>query len=356
MVSFPSRTVFIGLFFAGAGFLLSPSTALAQHFTDCLTQTETGTSATVVIDDAVDTTLPNGASLEVNDQVALVTNNGRCAGVVEWDSEASAVSTPVAGPRSGSVPDGESGYALDEPLKFQIWDASEDDVYELGSTAEYASCDDALLCRSDGRYENDVIFTVTSLGSESTLPVELAQFAATVDGTTTILRWTTLSETNNAGFSVQHSPPSEEEWTEQGFVEGHGTTTDRQTYRFDLSSLSPGRHEFRLQQVDADGTKTLSETISATVEMESAYELSEIIPNPIREQGRLTLRLRTPQHVTVSLFNALGQRVEQLHDAPLSANTSHVFRLSASVLASGSYFVRVEGESFSATRRAVVVQ
>lgn len=350
------RTILLGLFFASIGFGPSPAPALAQHFTSCLTQTETGSSATVVIENDVDTTLPNGASLEKGDEIALVTSEGVCAGVASWDPDASAVSTPVAGPRSFSVPDGASGYALDEELKYRIWDASEDAVYEVGSAAEYASCEDAFLCRADGRYENDVIFTATSLGSTSTLPVELAQFTASVDGTTARLRWTTLSETNNAGFSVQHIPPSASEWSERGFVDGHGTTTDRHTYDFDLSSLAPGRHKFRLRQVDAGGTETLSDPISATVEMESAFELSDVTPNPIRNQGRLRLRVRTTQHVTVSVFNALGQRVKQLHDASLSANTPHVFSLGASTLSSGSYFVRVEGETFSATRRAVVTQ
>ncbi len=350
------RSALFGLFLASVGVVSSPAPAPAQHFTDCLTREETGSSATVVIENDVDTTLPNGASLKTGDEVALITNEGVCAGVAPWDPDESDTSIPVAGPRLPSIPDGESGYALDEELKYRIWDASADTVYEVGSTAEYASCDHASLCQADGRYEDDVIFTVTSLGSESTLPVELAQFTATVDGTTARLRWTTLSEANNAGFSVEHTPPSAPEWSNRGFVDGHGTTTDRQTYQFDLSSLAPGRHTFRLRQVDADGTETLSEPISAIVEMESAFELSDVTPNPIRDQGRLVLRVRTAQHVTVSVFNALGQRVETLHDASLSADTPHVFSLTALSLSSGSYFVRVVGETFSATRRAIVTQ
>jgi hypothetical protein len=330
--------------------------ASAQHFTDCLSQTETGSSATVVIENDVETTLPNGASLKEGDEIALITSDGACAGVTQWDSDDTAVSTAVAGPQSGSIPDGESGYALDEELKYTICDTSEDAVYNISSTAEYAPCNDNFLCRADGRYENDVVFTDTSLGSESVLPIELSQFTATVDGTTAQLRWTTLSETNNAGFSVQHNPPTASEWTNQGFVDGQGTTTESHKYQFTLSSLEAGRHKFRLRQIDADGSETLSKTISAVVDMGAAFELSEVTPNPIQTRGRLVLRLRTAQHVTISVFNTLGQRVKKLHDASLSAQTSHVFPLSASVLPSGAYFVRVEGETFSATRRAVVTR
>jgi len=35
------------------------------------------------------------------------------------------------------------------------------------------------------------------------LPVELTSFEAQVDGDAVVLRWTTLTETNNAGFEVE---------------------------------------------------------------------------------------------------------------------------------------------------------
>jgi hypothetical protein len=348
------RTVSVGLL-AGLLFLVGLRPAGAQHFTDCLTQTDTGTSATVVVEDTVDVPLPDGASLEKGDEIALVTDDGVCAGKTVWAPDAPTMSTAAAGPSKGTVADAASGYALDEPLRYRLWDASAGQEYDLGTTAEYAACDDAALCRSDGRYENDVLFTVTGFGGE-TLPVELASLDATVDGRTAVLRWTTLSETNNAGFAVLHRRPSADRWTQEGFVDGHGTTTRRRTYRFSLSALAPGRHDFRLRQVDADGQTTLSDPVSVAVEMQSTYALSSVVPSPVREQGRLTLRTRRTQQVRATLFNALGQRVMVLREGRVAGQVSHSIRLPGGRLASGTYFVRVEGESFSATRRVVVVR
>ncbi|MEF8938646.1 MAG: T9SS type A sorting domain-containing protein [Salinivenus sp.] len=339
----------------GLCLLIGVRPAGAQHFTDCLTQNDTGTSATVVVEDTVDVPLPNGASLENGDEIALVTDDGVCAGKTVWDADAPTMSTAAVGPGSSIVPDSASGYALDEQLRYRLWDASAGTEYDLGPTAEYAPCAGAALCRSDGRYENDVLFTVTGFDKE-TLPVELAAFDATVDGRRAVLRWATLSETNNAGFAVLHRSPSSGAWTREGFVDGHGTTSRRHAYQFSLESLTPGRHEFRLRQVDAGGQTTLSEPVSVVVRMETAYTLSPVVPSPVRDQGRLTLRTRQTQRVEVALFNTLGQRVTQLRAGRLRGQIAHTIRVPGGRLPSGTYLVRVEGESFTATRKAVVVR
>src|SRR5690606_39343788 len=68
------------------------------------------------------------------------------------------------------------------------------------------------------------------------LPVELAAFDATADGSTVRLTWQTRSETNNAGFAVEravnHSDAANREtWVEIGWVDGHGTTHERSEER-----------------------------------------------------------------------------------------------------------------------------
>jgi hypothetical protein len=284
-----------------------------------------------------------------------VTNDGVCAGKLTWDVDAPTLSTAAAGPSNSAVSGSPSGYALDEQLRYKLWDASAGTEYDLGSTAEYAPCAGDVLCRSDGRYENDVLFTVTGFAKD-VLPVELTALNATVDGRTAVLRWATLSETNNAGFAVLHRSPSSDAWTREGFVDGHGTTSRRHTYRFSLSSMSPGRHDFRLRQVDTDGQTTLSEPVSVAVQMEAAYTLSPVVPSPVRNQGRLTLRVRQTQRIEVALFNTLGQRVMGLRAGRLQGQVAHTIRLPGERLPTGTYFVRVTGTSFTATRRAVVVR
>ncbi|MEL6772619.1 MAG: VCBS repeat-containing protein, partial [Bacteroidota bacterium] len=85
------------------------------------------------------------------------------------------------------------------------------------------------------------------------VPVELTVFSAVLSGEAARLTWATASETNNAGFHVEHRAPSADVFATLGFVDGAGTTTATQRYAFETGTLAPGAHRFRLRQVDFDG-------------------------------------------------------------------------------------------------------
>src|SRR5690606_28712319 len=97
-----------------------------------------------------------------------------------------------------------------------------------------------------------------ALGPSSTLPGELVSFTATLDGPDGVLAWQTASETNNAGFEVEHTAVETRRgaslpWQRLAFVAGRGTTAEPQSYTYRAAGLEPGRHVFRLRQVDYDG-------------------------------------------------------------------------------------------------------
>ncbi|GAB5519456.1 MAG: hypothetical protein RhofKO_17070 [Rhodothermales bacterium] len=135
--------------------------------------------------------------------------------------------------------------------------------------------------------EDSVTFTSTAA-----LPVELTAFTATVDGDAAHLAWETASETNNAGFRIEHWHPGDAAWTERGFAYGHGTTLEAQRYRFTAEGLVPGSHRFRLRQVDYDGTFEYSPEIEVSVELAEAFQLSEAYPNPFNPEANVMLSVR----------------------------------------------------------------
>lgn len=193
------------------------------------------------------------------------------------------------------------------------------------------------------------------------LPVELVSFDATVDGEDAVLTWKTASETNNDGFAVERraNPQSEihnPKWTEVGFVEGAGTTTEPQSYAYRARGLDYGAHVFRLRQIDRDGTASYSEEVEAQVTLAERYALSEGYPNPFRQRATLELAVREAQEVRVEVYDVLGRRVEVIHRGELAANETHRFTVEASGLSSGLYLLRVTGEEFAATRRLVLVR
>lgn len=206
-------------------------------------------------------------------------------------------------------------------------------------------------------------FSRWTLGSTSSpLPVELAGFEAEVEREQVILRWQTASETNNAGFEVQHEAPDDASWTELGFVESkarNGTTADAKSYRYVAEDLSVGTHRFRLKQVDLDGSTFLTDPVTATLQMRETLRLGAPSPNPVRRRAAFTFAVKEARGTTVALFNVLGQRVRILYRGTPVAGEAKRIRLSAqqlSGLPSGTYFLRLQAGEQAKTRRLTVVR
>ena len=187
------------------------------------------------------------------------------------------------------------------------------------------------------------------------IPVELATFQATVNGTRAQLRWATASESKNAGFNVQHAR-GDSPFHTIGWRKGTGTSSETTRYAFPVDDLSPGTHRFRLQQVDTDGTTTLSDPVSVQVGLENAVVLKAPIPNPVRTSGMLRFGVQQAQPVTVELFNVLGQKVQTLYRGTPTPGHLKRVRLDAQALASGVYIVRMTGASIQKTQRLSVVR
>ena len=219
----------------------------------------------------------------------------------------------------------------------------------------------ATLIPDDGTtdtYGNSEDWTAVS-GTQATgaqvLPVEMASFDVTADAQNAVLTWKTASETNNAGFEVQHAT-NEGRFQTVGFVEGAGTTQEPQSYRFRVDDLSPGTHQFRLKQMDLDGTASLSSVRTVTVSMDRSLVFEPIAPNPVRGTASFTFATREAQPVTVEVYNVLGQRVATLFSGRMSGGQAKSVQIDASDLVSGTYFVRINGQSFNETRRMTVVK
>ncbi|WP_258096013.1 choice-of-anchor Q domain-containing protein [Salinibacter sp. 10B] len=196
-----------------------------------------------------------------------------------------------------------------------------------------------------------------------TLPVELAGMDATVRGQQARLKWETASETQNAGFRVQHqrlaegdSMPGPTGWESLGFVEGAGTSSEVQQYSYETEPLGYGRHAFRLRQVDADGETTSSEPIRVEVRLSGAVAIEGPSPNPVRRGAELGVTVRSSQEVRIEMYDVLGRQVRRVKEERVPGEEPQRIRIETRGLASGTYFLRVKGETFRKTRRMTVVR
>lgn len=200
-------------------------------------------------------------------------------------------------------------------------------------------------------------FSPARTTSGDALPVELVRFDGTVMGQRVRLRWATASETNSAGFRVQHQ--SSDGWQTLGFVESraaNGTTTRTTTYRFVAQDVTVGTHRFRLEQVDRDGATHRSELLAITVGMKDPLHLSTPRPNPASAQTRIAFAIRRQAEARLTVYDLLGRRVKTLYQGRLSAEERQEVSLQTDAMPSGTYLLRLRARGQSATRRLTVLR
>lgn len=191
----------------------------------------------------------------------------------------------------------------------------------------------------------------------SPLPVELTRIDATTSAHRARVTWATASETNNSGFHVQHRGPESDRFATLGFVESKangGMSTSSRRYSFETDRLAAGEHAFRLRQVDADGSTTLSDTIQTRVALSSPGRV-RVAPNPVRRQAAVKIVTRQSERVTARLYDATGRRVQTLVRDRLSALEPRRVQFGTDALSAGTYFLRVTGETFTTTRKVTVI-
>ncbi len=81
--------------------------------------------------------------------------------------------------------------------------------------------------------------------------------------------------------------------------------------------------------------------------------LSAVFPNPVVSMSSVEIVTDRAQHVSVEVFNLLGQRVLNVFEGTAAAGMS-ILPINGSELAPGMYVIRLQGEDFSQSRKFVV--
>jgi hypothetical protein len=150
-----------------------------------------------------------------------------------------------------------------------------------------------------------------------------------------------------------------------GFVEGAGTTSEPQTYRFTDADqpYAADSLRYRLKQVDVGGTATLTDPITIARGGPAGLELLGTAPNPASRQ--VTVRYGIPKAAAsetrgparLRLYDLLGREVRSVRlDGRGMAAGRHETALDVSGLPSGMYLLRLEAGGEAVTRKLTVVR
>jgi photosystem II stability/assembly factor-like uncharacterized protein len=191
------------------------------------------------------------------------------------------------------------------------------------------------------------------------IPVELENFSASVENSKVTLQWNTSTEMNNYGFNVERSQKLNEEkhldWKEIGFVPGHGTSTEKHSYSFIDEDIIPGKYQYRLKQIDYDGSFKYSEVIEVSCLQPDRYSLSQNYPNPFNPSTKIKFSIPEVSKVMLKLYNLLGEEVATLVNEEKVAGY-YTVEFNASSLSSGVYFYKLQAGSFVETKKMVLMK
>ncbi len=94
----------------------------------------------------------------------------------------------------------------------------------------------------------------------ASLAVELTDFKVTALGTTNLISWTTLTESNNEGFSIYRAEDGVN-FEKIGWVEGAINSTTAKTYEFHDSAPLFGKNYYSISMEDTGGSTTFSDVV-----------------------------------------------------------------------------------------------
>lgn len=194
---------------------------------------------------------------------------------------------------------------------------------------------------------NTMTFTERTLLLRNALPVELTAFKATAQATDIRLDWTTETEINNQGFSIERRAENEETFQEIGFVNGRGTTNTTTNYDFiDADVQTNMNYYYRLKQMDFDGKFDYSAIRIAQLEGDIRPDVN-FFPNPTTGKVNLVWTSVVPENFDVEIYDTNGRLVRAI--AGTGAESIDLSDLSTQI-----YTVKIKTAEAVMTKRIVV--
>lgn len=186
------------------------------------------------------------------------------------------------------------------------------------------------------------------------VPVEFTSFTANVNGKDVVLNWSTATETNNSGFSVERKG-NDGNWTTMAFVNGQGNSTVINHYSFIDRNVTYGNYSYRLKQTDYDGTYKYSSVVEAEVLLVNTFALLQNYPNPFNPSTNIKYSIPSDEFVTLRVFDILGREVSTLVNQKQSRG-EYTINFDASKLSSGVYIYSITAGTFKATQKMLLTK
>jgi len=144
-------------------------------------------------------------------------------------------------------------------------------------------------------------------------------------------------------------------WRSIGFVNGNGTTTEPQSYSFVDKLLEAGKYQYRLKQIDFDGTFEYSDIIEVEINPPTKFSLEQNYPNPFNPITKINYSIKNAGLVQIKIYDILGSEVATLVNEEKAAGKYEV-NFNSSSLASGVYIYKIQAGSFISSKKMMLLK
>ena len=220
-------------------------------------------------------------------------------------------------------------------------------------------------------------------GGDPFLFVELSHFSAQRTDAGVVLKWTTESELDNAGFNILRSETKNGTFKvlNPELIKGAGTTDEQNEYTWTDSTAKPNTvYYYQLEDVSQAGVRKQLATVTYSSGVSSVEPLVSNLttlgnikrtallqnyPNPFNPETWVPYQLAEDAMVTLAIYNSSGLVVRTLELGHQSSG-SYESRDKAAywngrnedgeLVASGVYFYRLSADDYSATRRMLILK
>lgn len=199
-------------------------------------------------------------------------------------------------------------------------------------------------------------------GGTNPLGVELAAFTCGYSGGAVRLAWHTESETDSYLWTVHRAAADTGPYREIGRLDAAGNSSAPRFYAWTDADVQPGHtYYYRIAELDLSGEITHYGPVSVTVPDGPARVLTaSAYPNPFRTRTTISYELAAPGRVSLRIYNAAGQLVRMIGDAPGERGVNHARwdgrNDAGRELANGVYLCRLTTADGSIRRKLLIVR
>lgn len=199
-------------------------------------------------------------------------------------------------------------------------------------TAQFYSNNPANVSNDGNGYTGSSFVFITNIA----LPVKLATFTAFAKNNNSLLAWSVENQdANSSHFEIERSADGSN-FDNIGSVNATNNSHASYTYTDKNVSLS-GTVYYRLKMVDKDGRFSYSDI--KTVHFNKQRFAVSLYPNPVQSFAKLTISLENTEPVNVSVNDASGKQVQQIHFTGQKGENERTLDLST--VNSGTYVVTI---------------